>query len=63
LVVAGSGKEQIGGLPRNLERFTPDNVLWAGPEGGSYPARDLQAKLVEMELIPIPAETGQVLDL
>jgi competence protein ComEC len=63
LVIAAAGEGQTGGLPRNLERFPPENVLWAGPAQGSYPARDLQARFIEMDLHVVPAKRGQILDL
>ena len=63
LVVAAAGEGQIGGLPTNLERFPPKNVLWAGPAQGTYPGGDLQVRLVEMEIPIVSAEAGQVLDL
>ena len=63
LVIAATGEGQTGGLPRNLERFPPENVLWAGLAQGSYPARDLQAKFIEMDLHVVPAKKGQILDL
>ncbi len=39
LVVAAGNEEQVGALPRVLERFPPQAVLWAGPTQGTYPAR------------------------
>jgi competence protein ComEC len=63
LVVAGTGEGQTGGLPRNLERFPPQQVLWAGPTAGSYPARDLQARLAEMGVPVVTAIKGQALNL
>ena len=63
LVVAAAGEGQTGGLPRNLERFPPQNVLWAGPAQGSYSARDLQTRFIEMDLHVVPAKRGQILDL
>jgi competence protein ComEC len=63
LVIAAAGEGQTGGLPRNLERFPPKNVLWAGPTQGSYPARDLQARLADTDIPVVPALKGQILDL
>jgi competence protein ComEC len=63
LVIAASGEEQIGGLVTNLDRFKVDNVLWAGPQQGSYPARELQSRLVQKDIQVEVAESGQVLDL
>jgi competence protein ComEC len=63
LIIAAAGEGQIGGLPANLDRFPANNALWAGPAQGSYPTRELQAKLVESDIPIVSAETGQVLDL
>jgi competence protein ComEC len=63
LVVGGVAEAQLGALPRVIERFPPQNVLWAGPERGTRWATNLQDALIS-ESIPITmAETGQVLDL
>ncbi|GAG82369.1 unnamed protein product, partial [marine sediment metagenome] len=63
LVIAGTGEEQIGGLVPTLDRFEVENVLWAGPQGGSYAARELQSHLLNAEIPVEKAEAGQVLDL
>jgi competence protein ComEC len=63
LVIAATGESQIGSLPANLDRFPPKNVLWAGPTQGSYPIRNLQAKLAELDIPIVLAVSGQVLDL
>ena len=63
LVVAAAGEGQIGALPRVLERYPPEQVLWAGPTHGSYPARTLQNSLVEMSLQSTMLEKGQRLAL
>lgn len=63
LVVAASGESQIDSLARNLERFSPDRVLWAGPTQGTQAARTLQVALNKRGLVPAPAVPGQALDL
>ena len=63
LVIAASGGEQIGGLPANLDRFAVQNVLWAGPLQGSYPARELQSYLAQKDLPVEAAKAGHALDL
>lgn len=63
LVVAAPQENQIGALPRVLERFPPKNVLWAGNRAASYASRDLD-KWLTREGIPVtPALTGHTLDL
>jgi competence protein ComEC len=63
LVVGGVEEGQLGALPRVIERFPPQNVLWAGPERGTRAARVLQDALISTNIPTTPAETGQVLDL
>jgi competence protein ComEC len=63
LVVGGVEEGQLGALPRIVERFPPENVLWAGPERGTRAARALQDALISANIPTTLAETGQVLDL
>lgn len=63
LVVGAAGEENIGGLPRVLERFPPANVLWAGPVNGTAAGRELGEALAEAGIQPVDAQAGQVLDL
>jgi competence protein ComEC len=63
LVVGSVDEAQVGALPRVIERFPPENVLWAGPERGTRAARNLQDALISAGIPIISAETGQVLDL
>jgi competence protein ComEC len=63
LVVAAAGEEQIGSLPAVIERYPPDQVLWAGPQDGTPEARRLQEQLSQMGIMPVSAQTGHMLDL
>jgi len=63
LVVAAGGEEQVGALPAVIERYPPDQVLWAGPQDGTPAARRLQEALAQMELAPVTMQSGQSLDL
>lgn len=63
LVVAACGEGQLGGLARNLDRFSPANVLWAGPMKGSKPAQELQEILADQAIEILLTESGQVLEL
>jgi beta-lactamase superfamily II metal-dependent hydrolase len=63
LVVAASQDGQIGGLARNLDRFSPAGVLWADPSGGASAAGELRQKLADAEIDITPAQTGQAFDL
>jgi competence protein ComEC len=63
LVVAGPGTEQVQALPRVLERFPAENVLWAGDANATRAARNLQEYLTNVGIEPEMAVTGQALDL
>jgi competence protein ComEC len=63
LVVGGVDEGQLGALPRVIERFPPQNVLWAGPERGTRWAITLQDALISADIPIFVAETGHVLDL
>ena len=63
LVVAAAGEGQIGALPRTVERFPPDQVLWAGSKAGTYSARELRRVLAKNQIPYISAESGQSLEL
>ncbi|MCK4976539.1 MAG: ComEC/Rec2 family competence protein, partial [Anaerolineales bacterium] len=63
LVVASPSEQGIAALPRAIERYPPDNVLWAGPTHGTRSARYLQEALNAAEIRPVRAETGQTLHL
>jgi competence protein ComEC len=63
IVVAAAGEEQLGALPRTLERFPPDNVLWSGPLAGTYSARQLRLALTESQIPITRALPGHSLDL
>ncbi len=63
LVVASPRQEQIAALPRLVERYPPQNVLWAGLPSISRQA-DYLREALKTENIPIhPAIPGQILDL
>ncbi|MCC6298705.1 MAG: ComEC/Rec2 family competence protein [Anaerolineales bacterium] len=63
LVIANTDEEQVAALPRVIERYPPDNVLWSGNEQGSFSARVLDEYLT-LQNIPVTlAEEGQTLDL
>lgn len=63
LVVAFPQGENLASLPRLLDRFPPDQVIWAGPESATRSADYLRADLTEREIPVIPAEPGHCLDL
>jgi len=63
LVVASPSEQGIAALPRTIQRYPAENVLWAGPTHGTRAARNLQAALNEASIQPVSAETGQTLHL
>jgi competence protein ComEC len=63
LVVASPREENVAALPRVVERFPPEQVLWAGPPNLSYESRYLEEVLAELRIPIISAEVGHTLDL
>ncbi len=63
LVVASPSEQAIAALPPTIQRYPPENVLWAGPTHGTRAARNVQAALNEASIQPVMAETGQTLNL
>ena len=63
LVVASTQDEQLAALPRVVERYPPENVLWSGNVQASFSAQALDKYFAE-QAIPISlAEAGQKLEL
>jgi len=63
LVVAGARQEEIRALPRAIERFPPQSVLWAGNRDTSSSATALLDSLSEAQVPVTEAVPGQVLEL
>lgn len=63
LVVAATEEDQVAALPRVIERYRPDGVLWSGNVEGSFSARVLD-DFISLQDIPVTlAEPDQILDL
>ena len=63
LVIAGTDEEQVAAIPRVIERYPPDAVLWSGNEQASFSSRVLDEWLT-LRSIPVTlAEKDQALDL
>ena len=63
LVVAGTKEEQVAALPRVLERYPAEQVLWSGNRQASFSSGILNEYL-SIKGIPVTeAEKDQVLDL
>lgn len=63
LIVASTDEEQIAALPRVLERYPPDTVLWGGNRQASFSAGVLNEYLISQRIPVTEMETDQVLDL
>ena len=63
LIVAGAKENQLAALPRVIQRYPPENVLWATPASDTSSARYLQQTLAEEQIPIIPAQVGQKFDL
>jgi competence protein ComEC len=63
LVVAAHGDDRVAALPRALDRFPAEQVLWAGPFNSSRSDRYLDAYLTSNGIPVTPALPGQALDL
>lgn len=63
LIVASPQEEDLAALPRTLERFPPEQVLWSGNWEASYASRAVD-KFITTNAIPVTyAEAGQRLEL
>lgn len=63
LVIASTAEEQVAALPRLIERYPPQNILWTGRINASFSARQLNARLLERQIPVTRGETGQSLNL
>ncbi|MDD2922287.1 MAG: ComEC/Rec2 family competence protein [Anaerolineales bacterium] len=61
LVVASTNENDLAALPRVLERYPPDNVLWSGNFQASYSAQTLDKFFAGKNIPVMRAETGQKL--
>jgi len=63
LIVASTQEDQLAALPRVMERYPPENILWSGNVQASFSAQTLD-KFFAGKGIPVSrAETGQRLEL
>jgi beta-lactamase superfamily II metal-dependent hydrolase len=63
LVLASTDEQQVAALPRVLERYPPEHVLWAGNQAASFSGRKLDEWLSAQSIPVTPAEAGQTLEL
>ncbi|MBI5840664.1 MAG: ComEC/Rec2 family competence protein [Chloroflexi bacterium] len=63
LVIASTREDELSALPRVVERYTPQNVLWSGNVQASFSAQLLDEYFAETGIPVTRAETGQKLEL
>jgi competence protein ComEC len=63
LIVAGTEEDDVAALPRVIERYPPDAVLWSGNTQASFSSRVLNEFLSLSDILVTNAEPEQVLDL
>lgn len=63
LIVAGTEEDDVAALPRVIERYPPEAVLWSGNTQASFSARVLNEYLSLQDIQVTNAEPEQVLDL
>lgn len=63
LIIASTEEDQLAALPRIVERYEPENVLWSGNVQASFPSRTLDEYFAENEIPVSRAEVGQRLEL
>lgn len=63
LIVAGTEEDDVAALPRVIERYPPDAVLWSGNVEASFSSRVLNDYLSLRDVEVLAAEPEQMLDL
>ncbi len=63
LIVAATEEEDVAALPRIIERYPPDAVLWSGNTQASFSSGVLNEYLSISDINVVNAEPEQVLDL
>ena len=63
LIVGSTDEEDVAALPRVIERYQPDQVLWSGNRQASFSSGVLNEYLSLQDIPVTDAEPGQTLDL
>src|SRR5687768_6270917 len=63
LIVAGTEEDDIAALPRVIERYPPDAVLWSGNIQASFSSRVLNEYLAVSDIQVVNAEPDQLFEL
>jgi competence protein ComEC len=63
LIVAGTAEEDVAALPRVIERYPPNAVLWSGNTQASFSSGVLNEYLAVSDINVLTAEPEEVLEL
>ncbi len=63
LIVAGTEEDDVAALPRVIERYPPDAVLWSGNIQASFSSRVLNEYLAVSDIPVVNAEPDQLFEL
>jgi competence protein ComEC len=63
LIVASTNEDDLAALPRVIERYPPENVLWSGNIQASFSSQTLDQYFAKNEIPVMRAEAGQKLEL
>ncbi|MFN8414159.1 MAG: ComEC/Rec2 family competence protein [Anaerolineales bacterium] len=63
LMIASSNEDDLSALPRVLDRYPPQNVLWSGNLQGSFSSQTLDQSFAAAGIPVTRAEVGQKLEL
>ncbi len=63
LIVAGTEEDDVAALPRVIERYPPDAVLWSGNIEASFSSRVLNEHLTVSDIQVVNAEPDQLFEL
>ena len=63
LIVGSTDEDDVAALPRVIERYPPDQVLWSGNRQASFSSGVLNEYLSLQDIPVTDAEPGQTLDL
>jgi competence protein ComEC len=63
LIIASTQENQLAALPRVMQRYPPENVLWSGNIQASFPAQALDKFFAEQQIPVSRAKAGERLEL
>jgi len=63
LIIASTQENQLAALPRVMQRYPPENVLWSGNMQASFPAQTLDKFFAEQQIPVSRAKAGERLEL